>query len=669
VTIQSFAFLLNKLHDEDLRSRNFAVIIDEAHSSTAGGAAASLRGVVALHDEDPDELSLEELVTAEMAKHKFPSNASFFAFTATPKEKTLELFGTKNLDGFPRPFHEYSMRQAIEEGFILDVLKNYTSYSTAFKLSKAGTSLDMNSLDESKARKTILNWVDLHPDNVGQKVAIMIEHFRKKVRHLMGGQAKAMIVTSSRLKAKRYKEAVDEYIARNEYDLRTLVAFSGSLKDPEKNGDMEFNEVSLNPVLNGRNLSDAISDEEKTRYTDWHCLIVANKFQTGYDEPLLCAMYLDKKLSGVATVQTLSRLNRTCVLHKDGTTHIKDLTYILDFVNQPEEIKQAFSCYYTSTELEEVTDPNLIDDCQAKLDEFSYANGEKVYYGDDVDAVVEASYRQNKPELVMAAISPVVSRFNKSSHRLKNDLKALMDRQVFLRDEFEKQKIQEHMGELKQKLEALKDFISQCGRYRRIYDFLAQIFDYRDTELHKRYVFYGYLVRLLTLEIPQEDEKQILEQIKLITVKIKDEGTQNISIDNKIKLKPIQQVVSGGVKDANRLLLNEIIALINETYGAEIKPSDVLSFVDNAATKMVDNHKIQEKIPNNSADDLMVSPMVSDIYEDVILENSGNSQVIKNHALEQEDSTLGRKIKGLVLSKIYELFEEMKLSNFTQEQS
>ncbi len=666
VTIQSFGFLLNKISDEDFSNRNFAIIIDEAHSSTAGGAAANLKKAVSLHDEDASEISLEELIAEQMEKHKFPKNASFFAFTATPKEKTLELFGTKNIDGLPRPFHEYSMRQAIEEGFILDVLKNYTSYKTAFKLSKAGNDLDLNSLDEQKSRKTILNWVDLHPDNVGQKVAIIIEHYRKKVRHLMGGQAKAMIVTSSRLKAKRYKEAIDEYIARNEYDLKTLVAFSGTLTDTDKNGDKEFSEASMNPILNGVDLNEALTGDEKSRYTDWHCLIVANKFQTGFDEPLLCAMYMDKKLSGVATVQTLSRLNRTCVLHKDGASHIKDLTYILDFVNEPDDIKKAFSMYYTSTELEDVTDPNLIDDCQAKLDDFSYHNGEKAYYQNEIDAVIEANYRQNRPDIIMAAIQPCVRRFNNVRDRLKMDFKALLARQDFLRDEFEKQKIQQNLDEIKRNLELLKDFINQCGRYRRIYDFLSQIFDYRDTELYKRYVFYGFLTRLLNLDIPQENEKQILEQIKLVTLKIKDEGTSSISIDDKLKLRPIQQVVSGQVKDASRALLEEIIAMINETYGADIKQSDIIAFVDNAAAKMVDNHNIHERVQNNSANDLMVSPMVSDIYEDVILENSSNNQVIKNHALEQEDSILGRKIKGLVLSKIYELFDEMKLSNNNQ---
>jgi len=665
VTIQSFGFLLNKIQDSDFSSRNFAVIIDEAHSSTAGGAAANLKKAVAMHDQDDEEVSLDDLIAQEMQKHKFPKNASFFAFTATPKEKTMELFGVKNLDGIPTPFHVYSMRQAIEEGFILDVLRNYTSYSTAFKISKINNNQDIDAIDEQNARKTILKWVDLHPDNIGQKVAIIIEHYRKKVRHLIGGEAKAMVVTSSRLKAKRFKEAIDEYIARNEYDLKTLVAFSGTLTDPEKNGTTEFDENKLNSVLKGRDLPNVLTAEDANKFTDWHCLIVANKFQTGFDEPLLCGMYVDKKLSGVATVQTLSRLNRTCVINKNGQTHIKDTTYILDFVNDPADIKKAFSAYYTDAQLEDVTDPNLLDDCQIKLDGFTLASGEKLYYQEDVDNVNQANFISARADQIMIALAPSIKRFATVQEKLKADYQVLVSRKSFLKDEFEKNKIQQRLDEIKIKLFELKDFINQCGRYRRMYDFLSQIFDYRDTELHKRYVFYGFLIRLLKLEIPVDHEKQILEQIKLIKVQLNNEGTANLSIDDKIKLKPIGQVVSAGVKDSNRAILDEIIALINEVYGADIKQSDVVEFVNNAAAKMIDNEQIQERVKNNSQSDLMVSPLVSDIYEGVIFENSNNNQIIKNHALEQEETILGRKLKGLVLSKIYELFDEMKFSKET----
>lgn len=659
VTIQSFGFLLNKIQDADFLNRNFAIIIDEAHSSTSGTAAANLKKTLSMHDEESDESSLDDLIVEEMKKHKFPKNASFFAFTATPKEKTMELFGVKNNDGIPKPFHVYSMRQAIEEGFILDVLKNYTSYRTAFKIAKIGIGNSIDAIDEQNARKTILRWVDLHPDNVGQKVAIIIEHFRKKVRNLIGGEAKAMIVTSSRLKAKRFKEALDDYIARNEYNLKTLVAFSGSLKDPEQDGDKEFNESVLNPILNGRDISTAlISDKDK--FTAWHCLVVANKFQTGFDEPLLCGMYVDKKLSGVATVQTLSRLNRTCVLSNNGHTYIKDNTYILDFVNDPADIKKAFSAYYTDAELEDITDPNLIDDCQIKLDEFTLPNGEKVYYQEDVENVMKANFIDNKPDQIMVSLQPSVRRFSQIQTQLKSDYKTLVDRKSFIQDEFEKSKIQQKLDEIKIKLFELKDFINQCGRYRRMYDFMSQIFDYRDTELHKRYVFYGFLIRLLKLDIPTDNQKQIIEQIKLIKVQIKDDGIANLNIDDKIKLRPIQNVVSAIVKDQTRVILDEIIAMINEKYGADVKQVDLTSFVNNVAVKMIDNEQIQEKVKNKSPFDLiMTSPVVRAIYEDSIFETESNSQTITNIAVEQEDSILGRKLKGLVLSRIYKLFEEM----------
>jgi type I restriction enzyme, R subunit len=397
VTIQTFPFALELIRSQtSLKGKNFAIIADEAHSSQAGEASKRLKAALTpmeLDDlEDGGTVDAEDVLAAEMAARAESKNLSFFAFTATPKAKTLELFGHKGIDGLPHPFHLYSIEQAIEEGFILDVLKNYTPYKTAFRLTHNGQTYETEDtatsgtievsgsangelVDKSAAIKSVMNWVKLHPTNIAQKVQIIVEHFRANVGPRLDGKAKAMVVTSSRKAAVRYKLAFDKYVAEKGYgDIHALVAFSGEVTDPESAVD-KATETSMNPGLNGRDLRDAFATDE------YNVMLVANKFQTGFDQPLLVAMYVDKRLSGVTAVQTLSRLNRVA----PG----KDQTFVLDFANNAEDIVEAFEPYYETTTLADVTDPNIVHETMNKLDAAA------IYLDSEVEGLV-ADYLAHK---------------------------------------------------------------------------------------------------------------------------------------------------------------------------------------------------------------------------------------------------------------------------------
>jgi type I restriction enzyme R subunit len=367
-TIQTFPFALKAVQElAATQGKRFAVIADEAHSSQTGEAAAKLKELLSAEElrdlADGGEVSTEDLLAAQMAARSAESGITYVAFTATPKAKTLELFGRRPnpaqpaiSTNLPAPFHVYSMRQAIEEGFILDVLKNYTPYKLAFKLAHNGKELDEKEVERGEALKGIMRWVRLHPYNIAQKVQVVVEHFRENVAPLLNGEAKAMVVVASRLEAVRWQLAIDKYVKDQGYKIATLVAFSGEINDSQSGPD-PFTETSkvLNPNLRGRDIRGAFNTDE------YQILLVANKFQTGFDQPLLCGMYVDKRLAGIAAVQTLSRLNRA----HDG----KDTTYVVDFVNDPEEILAAFQTYYATAELADVTDPNLVFDLRMKLDD------------------------------------------------------------------------------------------------------------------------------------------------------------------------------------------------------------------------------------------------------------------------------------------------------------
>ncbi|MGH8429514.1 MAG: type I restriction enzyme subunit R domain-containing protein, partial [Solimonas sp.] len=386
-TIQTFPFALSAVQElAATQGKRFAVIADEAHSSQTGAAASMLKQVLSAEElkelQDGGEISTEDVLAAQMAARARDAGITYVAFTATPKAKTLELFGRRpkpelaaGADNLPAPFHVYSMRQAIEEGFILDVLKNYTPYKLAFKLANDGKEWDEKEVERNEAMKGLMRWVRLHPYNISQKVQIVIEHFRDKVAPLLNGQGRAMVVVASRVEAVRWQLAIDKYIKSQGYRIGTLVAFSGEVNDPVSGPDpFSENSTSLNPNLRGRELREAFASDE------YRILLVANKFQTGFDQPLLCGMYVDKRLAGIQAVQTLSRLNRAY----QGPHGKKSTTYILDFVNDPQEVLAAFKTYHTTAELAGVTDPNLVYDLRAKLD----ASG--AYSDEEVERVIRA---------------------------------------------------------------------------------------------------------------------------------------------------------------------------------------------------------------------------------------------------------------------------------------
>jgi type I restriction enzyme R subunit len=417
-TIQTFPFALDKVRELAASAgKRFAVIADEAHSSQTGEAAAKLKEMLSPEEiaaiQDGGEIDTEDLLAAQMAARTGETGITYVAFTATPKAKTLQLFGRPpkpeqpvGEGNLPAAFHVYSMRQAIEEGFILDVLKNYTPYSLAFKLANNGVDMDETQVERSTAMKGIMQWVQLHPYNISQKVQIVVEHYRQSVQPLLEGKAKAMVVLASRKEAVRWKLAIDKYIRDKGYGLGALVAFSGEVVDPESGPD-PFTETSasLNPTLKGRDIRDAFKGSEH------HLLLVANKFQTGFDQPLLCGMYVDRRLAGIQAVQTLSRLNRS---HPG-----KDTTYVLDFANSADDILAAFRTYYQTAELSGVTDPNLVLDLKAKLD----AGGWYDSYEVDRVAAVLMNPKSTQGDLA-GAITPVADRMLKRFGEAKREKQA-----------------------------------------------------------------------------------------------------------------------------------------------------------------------------------------------------------------------------------------------------
>ena len=522
-TLQKFPVIADQIGE--LPGKRFAVIVDEAHSSQSGERTKSIKSVLApktleeAEREDADTEAHDDVdnaALAEMVKRGRLPNVSLFAFTATPKPKTLELFGTQREDGRFEPFHVYSMRQAIEEGFILDVLTNYTTYAAYWRLLK--TIEEDPHYDRKKAQYLLKSFVELHPHAIAEKVAIMVEHFAAQVQHQIGGKAKAMVVTRSRLHAVRYKLAMDRYLEERGYPFKALVAFSGTVYD----GGRAYTEAGMN----GFPEAQTAKAFERPEY---RFLIVANKFQTGFDQPLLHTMYVDKKLGGVNAVQTLSRLNRTY----PGKTG----TMVLDFANEADEIKAAFEPYYETTLLSEATDPNLLYDIQTRLSNFP------VYTQADVDRFAKVYFDPRaSQDRLYAALAPVVERFHE------------------LPDEQERH-----------------EFRRQLTSYIRLYAFLAQLLTFADPELEKLYVFARHLRRLLPAD-RNELPREIQQNIDIESFRIQKTYTGRIALDRKVgvldpvtdhgkRMPPVEELEP----------LSQIIAELNERFGLNLGPEHRLT--------------------------------------------------------------------------------------------
>jgi type I restriction enzyme R subunit len=517
-TLQKFPVIANEIGA--LPGKRFAVIVDEAHSSQSGESTKSLKSVLAAktlaeaaHEEEGAETPEEELedkILAEMEKRGRLPNLSMFAFTATPKPKTLELFGVKGADGKFGPFHHYSMRQAIEEGFILDVLANYTTYTAYWRLIKKID--DDPRYDKNKAQYLLKSFVELHPHAIAEKVRIMVEHFAAQVQNEIGGKAKAMIVTRSRLHAVRYKLAVDKYLAERGMPFKALVAFSGTVED----GGRSYSE----PGMNG--FSEA-QTAKTLEHPENRFLIVANKFQTGFDQPLLHTMYVDKKLGGVNAVQTLSRLNRT---HPQKTGCL-----VLDFANEADTIRAAFEPYYETTILSEATDPNLLYEIQTQLAAFP------IYAEADVNNFAQIYFDPKATQdQLYAALAPIIERFKGVSVAEQHD------------------------------------FRGQLTDYVRLYAFLAQVLTFADVDLEKLYVFARHLRRLLPSD-PIELPREVQQNIDMESYRIQQTSAGRITLQRTGgALEPQSTKGKYGPAPEEMESLSRIIAELNERFGLNLGP-------------------------------------------------------------------------------------------------
>lgn len=630
-TIQTFPHALQAVRDlAATEGKRFAVIADEAHSSQTGEAAAKLKEILSPEEiaelQDGGEIDTEDLLAAQMAARASDSGVTYVAFTATPKAKTLQLFGRpKEPGGLPAPFHVYSMRQAIEEGFILDVLKNYTPYKLAFKLAHNGEELEEAEVERSAATKGIMQWVSLHPYNISQKVQIVVEHFRENVQPLLDGKAKAMVVLSSRKEAVRWKLAIDKYIRGQGYPLGTLVAFSGEVNDPESAPEpLSETSKELNPNLKG-DIREAFKAEE------YHLLLVANKFQTGFDQPLLCGMYVDRRLAGVQAVQTLSRLNRA---HPG-----KDTTYVLDFVNSSEEVLEAFRTYYDTAELQGVTDPNIVYDQRAKLDAGGW------YDSFEVDRVAEVAMDpKSKQSDLAGAVGPVADRLLKKFAAAKQ-AKANADE---LGD-------QKAVSAASDEMNALAMFKGDMQTFIRIYTFLSQMFDYGNTDIEKRFLFYKYLVRLL--EFGRERVTVDVSQLVLTHHALKSQGKKAMQIggEEAPKIAPVGEAGSGTLQEKQKALLREIIEKVNDLFDGHLTDGDQLVYVNEVIKgKLLESEELVTQAQNNSKSQFASSPTLDNELLNAIIDALDAHQKMSQQALGSDKVRAGLKDILLGPGQLYE---------------
>ena len=641
-TIQTFPFAMEEVRRlAATQGKRFAVIADEAHSSQTGATAAMLKQVLSPEElaalGDGGEVSSEDILAAQMAARASEKGITYVAFTATPKAKTMELFGRRSKPdepigstNLPEPFHVYSMRQAIEESFILDVLKNYTPYKLAFRLAHNGKDFEEKEVERSAAMKGVMNWVRLHPYNISQKDQIVVEHFRENVAPLLDGKAKAMVVLASRVEAVRWQLALTKYIHERGYSIGALVAFSGDVNDTESGPD-PFNEHSktLNPNLKGRDIREAF------RGADYHLLLVANKFQTGFDEPLLCGMYVDRRLAGIQSVQTLSRLNRA---HPG-----KDTTYILDFANRADDVLAAFRTYYATAELEDVTDPDIVYNLRAKLD----ATGSYDDFEVDRVAEVELNPKAKQGDLV-AAIGPVADRLFKR-------FKAARERLVAAQD----QKEEKAAKETKDEQDALWLFRNDLGAFIRAYTFLSQMFDYGNTAIEKRFIFYRRLLPLL--EFGREREGIDLSKVQLTHHNLKGQGKQALKLGEgeASKLAPLTETGSGSVQDKERARLAEIIEKVNGLFEGELTDDDQLVYVNDVIKKkMLESEELVSQATNNTKAQFAASPTLSTELMNAIMDALAAHTTMSKQALESDRVREGLKDVLLGPGQLYEALRE-----------
>lgn len=640
VTIQTFPHILKSIENNlTLKERNYVIIADEAHSSQTGSTARQLKEVLMLDADSKsgEELSTDEILEATLASRRNSKNLSYLAFTATPKPKTLELFGRRpkpdepaSKTNKPIAYHVYSMRQAIEEGFILDVLKNYTNYQVAYNLAMKIDGSD-EEVESKKAKVKLNQWVRLHDHNISQKVQVIIEHFKDKVMGLLGGQAKAMLVTSSRKEAVRYKLGFDKYIAEKGYqNIQAMVAFSGEVafnaKDPNAEALIgeQFTENNMNPGLKGRDMRKAFDSD------DYQVMIVANKFQTGFDQPKLCAMYVDKKLGGVECVQTLSRLNRTYPGKAETGT------YVLDFFNEPAEILEAFQPYYQTAELDDVSDPDLIFELNDKL----RASG--IFLSREVEQFCEEFFVRNKSDAAISNIcKPAVDRWAmryKSAVDLYRREKDNFERTKKVGDAVMLANAERSFKACKEEKDALEIFKKDLGTFVRFYEFMSQIVDYNDKDLEKLCLYARSLRPMLRESLIEEDEidlnNVVLSHYRLSKLRQQDIQLQD---DTLVYLKPGDALGTARAQDRQEDLISHIIEEINLLFDIDgLNNRDGVNYTYTICDKMQENQGVMNQLANNTEEQAMLGDFPK-AFTNAIIESAEVHNNFKIQLLSEPD--------------------------------
>lgn len=604
VTIQTFPFAMEAiLTEQSLKDRSFAVIIDEAHTSQTGSTAQGLRAALSLDTKETlEEMTIEDVLLEIQKSRMRPANVSHFAFTATPKHSTFTLFGRPEDPDLPvsdknQPvsFHRYTQRQAIEEGFILDVLRNYTPYDQAVRLGDQG--LDDRRVDKKFARRALARWKSLHPTIVSQKVEFIIDHFSKNIAGLLNGEAKAMVVTSGRPQAVKYKLAFDKYIKRNSLEhIKALVAFSGKVDgkalgdDDEKESlgidmEKEYTEYNLNPNASGDLRSEFERSENRV-------MIVANKFQTGFNQPKLVAMYLDKKISGVEAVQTLSRLNRTY----PG----KDETYVIDFANEPKTILDAFKQYDDGAELESIQDVNVIYDMKDILDAAS------IYVHADLEAFKQARGKavlgketnESLHKKLYSATQRPTDVFNSKLKILTDAIEKwddAIDKAIAHKDKKAQDYAESQRSEFATEREGLMRFKTDLSRFVRTYNYIAQLVELSDAELEN----FAAFAKLYSKRLKGISPEQV-DLTGLILANYQIRSAQEVKEDGaKYALRPIGPN-EADPNDREKEFISQIIARMNELFGAVSDDLGQRHFTSQIVDIAKQSEQVTEQVDNNT---------------------------------------------------------------------
>ena len=588
-TIQKFPYIVDSV--AGLKEKRFAVIIDEAHSSTAGKDMAAVTQSLGAGEQDFSDV--QDMITDEIARSGKQTNVSIFAFTATPKPTTLQLFGKLNTKGQREAFHLYSMKQAIEEGFILDVLQNYTTYDTFYQINKEIE--DDPRCKTSDAKRQIARFVELHETNIAQRIEVIVEHFRTSVMSELGGMAKAMVITASRQGAVKYRQALEDYITKKGYtDIHALVAFSGKVTLPD---DMtEYTEVSMNGFPEDRLSKEFDKDA-------FNVLLVANKYQTGFDQPKLCAMYVLKKLKGVSAVQTLSRLNRIC-------PPFEKKTFILDFVNSYEDIMAAFAPYYTTTLLSNSVTPTAIYDLEARIDAYT------VLDPDDIEKANDLLYKE------------------------KIDAK-------------DKQKLTFYFKKAKNLIENYdipkqRELVALMRHFARFYEFLLQVSCFEDVELHKKYNFITYLMAYINIKHPGGgyDLDGKIKATNFVQKKAEEHTKETVVAQPVVKLATAE---SFGLTEAKEERLSQIIAEINSRTGKSYDNDVAVKAMLQIRDILLKSERLKTSAKNNTVKDFEFSYF--DDIDDALIEGLSQNQDFFSLLLSSDE--IKRQVLGIFTDEIY----------------